>query len=247
MLSGDNRSLVIPADADTATPAQQIKAEGDTIADRLCAIRQTLPEHVQLVCVSKYKSRQQIMEAYQAGERLFAESRVQELVDKAATLPDDIQWHFIGHLQTNKVRQVLPVVSLIQSVDSEHLLQKISDEAVRLGKQVDVLLELHVAQEQTKTGFSLDEARELLSTVKVYNSTGFLTAFPSVRLRGLMCMASNTDDMEQVAAEFARVSDLAHEVFDDPILSMGMSEDYLVAIKQGSNMVRIGSAIFGER
>ncbi len=187
------------------------------------------------------------MEAYQAGERLFAESRVQELVDKAATLPDDIQWHFIGHLQTNKVRQVLPVVSLIQSVDSEHLLQKISDEAVRLGKQVDVLLEVHVAQEQTKTGFSIDEARELLSTVKVYNSAGYFTDFPSVRVRGLMCMASNTDDMEQVAAEFARVSDLAHEVFDDPILSMGMSEDYPVAIKQGSNMVRIGSAIFGER
>ena len=197
--------------------------------------------------MSKFKSRQQIMEAYAAGERHFAESRAQELADKYDSLPKDIHWHFIGHLQTNKVRDVVPRADLIQSVDSEHLLQKISDEAEKTERTVDVLLEVHVAEEQTKTGFSLDEARELLSKIKTYNSTPYFTAFPSVRVRGLMCMATNTDDEDKIASEFASVSELAHEFFENPIVSMGMTDDYQIAIANGSNMVRIGSAIFGER
>ena len=230
----------------TATDESSSDIQSD-MAERLHAVRQTLPDGVTLICVSKYKSRQLIMEAYRAGERHFAESRAQELADKYDSLPKDIQWHFIGHLQTNKVKDVVPRAALIQSVDSEHLLQKISDVAERLGKVQDVLLEVHVAQEQTKTGFSLEQARELLKDIHTYNSTGFFTAFPSVRVRGLMCMASNTDDKEQIAREFAAVSALAHEVFAEPIVSMGMSEDYEIAIQNGSNMVRVGTLIFGER
>ena len=206
------------------------------------------------------------MEAYNAGERNFGESRVQELLDKQHDLPDDIHWHFIGHLQTNKVKQIVPFVSLIHSVDSEHLLQKINDEAEKIGRRVDVLLEVHVAKEQTKTGFTEDELRDLFDKLTVYNSTPFLSALNNIRICGLMCMATNTDDQALIRQEFAHVRQLTDELFlnyrekanryntqqspitlDEPILSMGMSEDYLIAIEEGSTMVRIGSDIFGER
>ena len=218
-----------------------------SISSNIAHIRESLPAGVELVCVSKYHTAEQIMEAYDAGERHFAESRAKDFVGKYELLPKDIHWHFIGHLQTNKVRDVLPRAALIQSVDSERLLQKISDEAEKIGKIQDVLLEVHVAREQTKTGFSVEAARTLLQDMRTYNSTGIFAAFPSVRICGLMCMASNTDDDEQIACEFAEVNRLARECFDNPIVSMGMSDDYHIAIANGSNMVRVGSLIVGER
>ena len=205
-----------------------------SIKENIKAIRATLPEGVTLVCVSKFKPVEAIMEAYEAGERDFGESRVQELCAKQAALPKDIRWHFIGHLQTNKVRQIVPFVHLIHSVDSLHLLEVINSEAERIGRRVDVLLEVHTANEETKSGFAEIE------DVKIAR----LQNCKNVRVRGLMTMATNTDDEAEIHRCFRTLRAMAQ---DGDIVSMGMSDDYPLAIEDGANMVRIGSKIFGER
>lgn len=204
-----------------------------SIAENIKAVRRTLPEGVRLVCVSKFKPVAAIEAAYQAGERDFGESRVQELCAKQPVLPQDIRWHFIGHLQTNKVRQIVPFIHLIQSVDSVRLLQVIDAEAARINRVVDVLLEVHTAAETTKSGF-LPEEIALLP----------LGEWPHVRVCGVMTMATNTDDEREIRRCFRLAASVAGEL---PVLSMGMSDDYPIAIEEGSTMVRVGSAIFGER
>lgn len=214
-------------------------------------IRESLPDGVSLIAVSKYHSAEQIAEAYAAGCRDFGESRVQELKLKQATLPKDIRWHFIGHLQTNKVRDLLRLRPyLIQSVDSEHLLHAINAEAGKQGFVQDVLLELHVAAEETKSGFSIDEFDEQLALNSFTpSSINPLTEYPNIRIRGIMGMSTNTDDEPEIRRCFHAL----HEQYlrlcrlcsiDNAQLSMGMSDDYPIALSEGSTMVRIGSAIF---
>lgn len=219
----------------------------EPIGTRLEKIRATLPQGVSLVAVSKFHPAEAVLEAYAAGQRLFGESRAQELTAKAATLPADIRWHFIGHLQTNKVKPVVAAASLIESIDSERLLMAVDREAERQGKRTDVLLQVHVAREETKFGFSPEELLDLIRR-RVFES------LKAVHICGLMAMASNTDDTDRVRDDFMKVAALRDEVmriapdlrgFD--ILSMGMSHDYMTAIECGSNMVRVGTAIFGER
>lgn len=217
-------------------------------------VRDTLEEDVALLAVSKTHPAEYIQEAYDAGQRDFAENKVQELQTKVEVLPKDIKWHFIGHLQTNKVKYIVPYIHLIHTVDSMRLLQAISKEVVKYNaankaeRVVDVLLEVHIAQEETKTGLGIDELDGLLREwVK--------NPLEGVRIRGLMTMASNTDDMEQVEREFETMNQLnkriklqyfaGEESFDQ--LSMGMSGDYMLAQKHGSTMVRVGSRIFGAR
>ncbi len=218
------------------------------IAQNIAAIKAQLPAGVELVAVSKFHPVEALMEAYDAGQRIFGENRAQELAAKAPQMPADVQWHFIGHLQTNKVRLAVQHATMIQSVDSARLLALISKEAVKLGRTVDVLLQLHVAQEEAKTGFSVEE---LLAALTVEELQGL----PGVRIRGMMAMASLTDDRQQIAREFALVKstfDLVREEFfaDEPAfdtLSMGMSDDWPIAVEHGSTHVRIGTAIFGPR
>lgn len=212
-----------------------------SIISNIASLRQQIPDGVTLVCVSKFHPVTALAEAYEAGERHFGESRVQELVLKAPQLPDDIHWHFIGHLQTNKVKQIVPFVYLIQSVDSLNLLEKINLEASKINRVINVLIEVHVAQEETKTGFSLNEAEDLLCQHDLQYR------FPFVRIQGIMGMATNTDDFSQVRNEFARLHQLSASHPEFPVLSMGMSDDFAEAIAEGSNMVRIGSSIFGPR
>lgn len=213
------------------------------------SIRQSLPEHVALLAVSKYHSAEQIAEAYAAGCRDFGESRVQELKIKQATLPNDIRWHFIGHLQTNKVRDLLRLRPyLIQSVDSEHLLRAIDAEAAKQGIIQDILLELHVAREETKSGLSIDEFRSLIAAIKHQTSN-----IGNIRLCGLMGMATNTDDEQEIRRCFRALHEqfvwLQQQAPDHSplILSMGMSDDYPLAIEQGTTMIRLGSAVFGDK
>ena len=219
-----------------------------SVASEIERFTDELPANVRLVAVSKFHPVEKLMEAYSAGQRIFGESRVQELVQKAQEMPADVQWHFIGHLQTNKVRALLPHVSLIHSVDSERLLDCIDKEAERIGRTVDVLLQIHVAQEEAKFGFTLQEITQLANS-------GKLTAMSHVRVVGVMAMATNTDDDAEIRREFAE----AHHVFytlkdgcffgDEHFceLSMGMSDDYRLAIAEGATMVRIGTTIFGAR
>ncbi|MCF0178018.1 MAG: YggS family pyridoxal phosphate-dependent enzyme [Bacteroidales bacterium] len=214
-----------------------------SITANIAKIRETLPSNVKLVAVSKFKPVSSIIEAYEAGERAFAESRPQEFVQKVQQLPADIEWHFIGHLQTNKIKFVVPYASLIQSVDSEHLLVAIENYAAGIDKIQDVLLELHIAKEESKQGFSADELMELLP---------LLPQLSHIRVCGIMAMASLTDDMGQVKAEFDEAASIATEFtakagIESPQLSIGMTGDYKVAIGCGATMVRIGSAIFGAR
>ena len=213
------------------------------IGEKISYFRSILPAGVKLAAVSKFKPVEAILEAYDAGQRVFAENRPLEFADKARSLPADIEWHFIGHLQTNKVKNVVPYASLIQSIDSEHLLKAVNDCAARLGKVQDILLEVFVATEATKQGLSLDEAVDIASRILEY---------PNVRLRGVMAMATFTDDMEQVRREFSNAASIAAAVasaasIDKPEISMGMTSDWQVAVECGSTMVRIGTAIFGER
>jgi pyridoxal phosphate enzyme (YggS family) len=221
-----------------------------TIEEHIAKIRATLPKGVGLLCVSKFQPVEAIRAAYEAGERDFGESRVQELLLKQEALPKDIRWHFIGHLQTNKVKQIVPFVHLIHSVDSEHLLRCIDREAEKIGRTVDVLLELHVAREESKTGFSPEELDALIRVLQSDEN-----AYPHIRVRGVMGMATNTDDVaewrrcfREIAAAGKRLGEALGESTGDPmVISMGMSEDYQVAIEEGSTMVRIGSSIFGAR
>ncbi len=211
------------------------------ITDNIHKVRAHIPAHVTLVCVSKYQPVKAIREAYEAGERHFGESRVQELKTKIPLLPEDIRWHFIGHLQTNKVRDLLKLHPfLIHSVDSLRLLQTINDEAAKIGMVQDVLLEIHVAREETKSGFLPEEINDLMVNDLMVN-------YPHVRVRGLMTMATNTDDEAEIRRCFSTLKELSIVNSQFSILSMGMSDDYRIAIECGSTMVRIGSSIFGER
>jgi len=213
------------------------------IGGKIAFFKSQLPESVKLVAVSKFKPSEDILQAYEAGQRIFAESRPLELEGKAQALPSDIEWHFIGHLQTNKVKNVVPYATLIHSIDSEHLLKAVNDFAARAGKVQDVLLELFVATEETKQGLAAEEAVSLAARIG---------EFPNVRLRGVMAMASFTGDRAQIRSEFENAAAIGRAVaeaagIDDPELSMGMTADYDIAVSCGSTMVRIGSAIFGER
>lgn len=218
------------------------------IAENLAKVLVSLPEEVTLVAVSKFHPAESVAEAYTAGQRVFGESRAAELSAKAEILPGDIEWHFIGHLQSNKVKPVVAVASMIQSVDSERLLRRIDDEATRQERHIDVLLQVHVAQEETKFGFAPDE-------MMAFVSSGGVAGLRSVTVRGIMGMATNTDDDARVAADFATLRKLFDTLkkgamagnprFD--ILSMGMSHDRNLAIAAGSTMVRVGTDIFGQR
>lgn len=218
------------------------------IKETIQAIHEQLPPQTRLVAVSKYHPAEAIMEAYEAGQRIFGESHVQELQRKALELPQDIEWHFIGHLQTNKVKYIAPYVSLIHAVDSERLLAEIDKQGKRIGRSIPCLLQLHIAREDTKFGFSEEELISLLEN-------GTHLAYTSVNLCGLMCMASNVDDEEQIADEFARAHSLFLTIKDRYFkdntnfaqCSWGMSDDYPLAIAHGSTLVRIGSKIFGSR
>lgn len=217
------------------------------IKENIESILSKLPSDVCLVAVSKFHPAEDIAEAYAAGQRAFAESRPQELAAKVPALPADIEWHFIGHLQTNKLKMVLPYASLVQSVDSVHLLAEIEKWGKANGRVTDVLLELHVALEESKQGFYEEE---MLETMFKYFDGGY----PHVRIRGIMAMATNTTDEGTVRADFARAADFKaylDELFPEldgfTELSLGMSADWPIAVGEGSTMVRIGTAIFGER
>ena len=216
-----------------------------SIKDALRDIKDGLPLTVTLVAVSKFKSNEDILEAYNAGQRDFGENRPQELMKKMAELPSDIRWHFIGHLQTNKIKMVIAQSYLIHSVDSERLFDELNREALKRGLVKDILLQLYIAKEESKQGLSCEELNTILRKRGDY---------PALRICGLMGMASFVDDMSVVRAEFADLKQKFEELkssefSDDPyfsILSMGMSGDYNIAIEQGSTLVRIGSTIFYE-
>ena len=212
-----------------------------SIPQNIANIRDTLPKGVAMVCVSKFHSYEAIMEAYACGERDFGESRVQELLPKYEALPKDIRWHFIGHLQTNKVKQIVPFVHMIHSVDSVRLLETINKEAEKIRRRIKVLLEVHVAKEETKSGFTSEEFLSLNTKLSTLNY---------IDICGVMGMATNTEDQEEWRRCFREIKSLASHLSpmaSSPEISMGMSDDYLMAIEEGSTMIRIGSTIFGER
>ena len=218
------------------------------LSEKINKIQKTLPAGVRLVAVSKYHPASLIQEAYDAGQRIFGESHVQELVAKHDALPKDIEWHFIGHLQTNKVKYIAPFVSLIHAVDSERLLIEIDKQAKRSGRTIPVLLQVHVAKETTKFGFTPDELLNFMEN-------GEWRQYTNIRFSGIMCMATNTDDEALIASEFEQAKTLFHRIkekhFSDSDTfnecSWGMSGDYPIAIEHGSTLIRIGSMIFGER
>jgi pyridoxal phosphate enzyme (YggS family) len=213
-----------------------------SIADNLRLIRSQLPEHVTLIAVSKTKTNEEILEAYNAGQRDFGENRVQELVPKYEALPKDIRWHLIGHLQSNKVKYIAPFVHMIHSIDSEKLLAEVNKQAEKCNRVIPVLLQIFIAQEETKFGFSFEEASAVLSHSSEYTCT---------KISGCMGMATNTDSETQIAAEFASI----HTFFEEQrktfaelsTLSIGMSSDWQIAVENGSTMIRVGSSIFGIR
>ena len=216
-----------------------------SLKQKLSEVRASLPENVTLVAVSKTHPAELIEEAYKCGQRVFGESRPQELRAKYEALPKDIEWHMIGHLQTNKVKYIAPFVSLIHSADSARLLETIDREAGKCGRTIECLLEIHVAREETKSGWETDELRQ-------YIASGALHSLNNVRIRGIMGIATNTDDEELIRSDFERLAACKAELapfFGDEFdtLSMGMSDDYPLAVKCGSTMVRVGSLIFGER
>lgn len=220
----------------------------DDLRENIHSVRCTLQEGVQLVAVSKFHPASCVQAVYEAGQRVFGESREQELSVKFSELPKDIKWHFIGHLQTNKVKYIAPYVSMIEAVDSLKLLREIERQASRACRIIDVLLELHIAEEATKFGLTPDACRELLAD-------GEWREMSHVRICGLMMMASNTDDEERIKSEFNTALSLYNEFKRDyfadrpyfNVRSWGMSHDYVLAMQCGSNMVRVGTAIFGER
>lgn len=217
-----------------------------SIQKKLKEILSDLKEGVTLVAVSKTKPSAAILEAYNSGQRIFGENKVQELVNKEAELPKDIQWHMIGHLQSNKVKFIAPFVSLIHAVDSLKLLKEINKQAEKNNRKIDCLIQIHIAKEENKFGFDLDEARELFSG-------DLLKTLAGVHVRGLMGMATFSDDSSLIRSEFAMLKFFYEEIKSKPpskdfnILSMGMSGDYKIAMEEGSNMLRIGSTIFGSR
>lgn len=219
-----------------------------TLAERYARIKATLPPHVTLVAVSKTRTVDEIKALYDLGQRDFGENYPQELRDKQPLLPADIRWHFIGHLQTNKVKYIAPFVHLVHAVDSKRLLDELQKRAASAGRKIGVLLQMHIAQEETKHG--LDE-NELRATVANWDAT----RWPNLELKGFMGMASLTDDGAQVQREFARLGNVFREIRNGGTidtaafqeLSMGMSDDAELAITEGSTMVRIGTALFGKR
>lgn len=218
------------------------------VAEEIEKLRVEIPEGVRLVAVSKFHPVSMIEEAYRAGQRLFGESRVQELLEKIPQLPSDIQWHFIGHLQTNKVKQLVGNVAMIESVDSQKLIDLIDAESRKKNVMSRVLMQVHVAKEETKFGFSPEELKEYFEKREFEKLT-------NTHICGVMGMASNTEDMERVRADFAAIASIYNEIkaeiapdlrgFDS--LSMGMSHDWPIAVEEGANLIRIGSRIFGER
>ncbi len=216
-----------------------------SIASNLRDIKGSLPEGATLVAVTKYSEQEEIMEAYEAGHRVFGENKVQDLTAKYGAMPKDIEWQFLGHLQRNKVKYIAPFVSLIQACDSERLLAEINKQGAKVNRQIPCLLQVRIAQEESKFGL-------LPSDLKAMVESGSFANWPFVKVEGVMAMATNTSDNEQVAHEFA----IAKEVFDwlkehstganfeVRTLSMGMTQDYKIALSQGANMIRIGSAIF---
>lgn len=219
-----------------------------SIKENIRNVRKQLPKNVKLICVSKFHSNESILEAYDIGERVFGESRVQELRQKQETLPKDIEWHFIGHLQKNKVKYIAPFVSLIHSVDGEDLLIEINRCAEKSNRTINVLLQVHIAQEEQKFGFFEQELFDFFEK-------NTLERFPFVKICGLMGMATFTEDETQIEKEFMTLNKIFQKVktnyfFADSAfceLSMGMSDDFPIAVSHGSTMVRVGSLIFGER
>lgn len=218
------------------------------VAKNLKEVLGNLPEGVQLVAISKFHPNEYIEAAYAAGQRIFGESREQELRLKAEQLPKDIQWHFIGHLQGNKVKSIAPYISMIESVDTFKLMKEINKQAEKNNRVIDILLELHVADEETKFGFSFEACRSMLAE-------GLWKQMTNIRIRGLMMMASNVEDENQIASEMNKAADFFDEVKQDYFAdadyfserSWGMSHDYKIAVKCRSTMVRVGTTIFGAR
>lgn len=219
-----------------------------TIEHNLNKINSSLPDGVKLVAVSKTKSNEEIMEAYQTGQRIFGENKVQELVRKWESLPKDIEWHFIGHLQSNKVRLIAPFIAMVHSVDSLKILKTINDEAKQVGRVIPCLLQFHIASEESKYGFLPADAEHILSSIK-------LLELENVTIAGVMGMATYTNDVGQIKKEFFTLNEIfinlkavffhGNDKFSE--ISMGMSHDYHYAIENGSTMIRVGSTIFGER
>jgi pyridoxal phosphate enzyme (YggS family) len=210
------------------------------IAENISGLKQEIGQNVQLIVVSKYRNIEEIKEAYQAGQRLFAENRVQALLERKEALPNDIVWHLIGHLQSNKVKYIAPFISCIQSIDSLELLELVNQQAFKNGRTIDCLLQVHIAVEETKFGLSEVGCETIIEQAK---SKGL----SNVRIKGLMGMASNTDNQEQVKTEFLSLQALYNKLKDHngfDTLSMGMSSDYELAIACGSSMVRVGSKVF---
>lgn len=218
------------------------------IQEEIKSIQESLPGHVRLVAVSKFHPIEALEEAYAAGQRVFGESKVQEMTTKYEALPKDIEWHFIGHLQTNKIKYMAPYVALIHGVDSFKLLKEINKQAIKARRTIPCLLQIHIAREETKFGFSFDECRQMLEE-------GCWKELTHVSINGLMGMATNTDDESIIQQEFRSLETFFQEVKDayfsnQPAfkeISMGMSDDYPLAIAEGSTLVRIGSKIFGQR
>jgi pyridoxal phosphate enzyme (YggS family) len=211
-----------------------------SISENILLLKSQIPQQVTLIAVSKTKPNSSVLEAYQAGQKEFGENYVQELVDKQAELPKDINWHFIGHLQTNKVKYIAPFVYMIHGVDSIKLLTEINKEAKKNNRIINCLLQLYIAKEETKFGLDFEEASALLT------SNTFLD-LKHISIQGFMAMASNTDDEVQIENEFKSVVDFKNNFPQFPVLSIGMSSDYEIAIQQGSTHIRVGSLIFGER
>ena len=219
-----------------------------SIAQNIERITAQLPQGVKLVAVSKFHPIERLQEAYAAGQRIFGENRAQELAAKAPQMPSDVAWHFIGHLQKNKVRMIMPWASTIQSIDSTELLQLVNKEAARIDRHVNVLLQLHVAKEQTKSGFTIEEVLKAASE-------GAFNNLSNVTITGMMAMATFTSDMEQVASEFEQVHETFVKLRDNYFagderfkeISMGMSNDWPIAVQHGATLVRIGTDIFGQR
>ena len=212
------------------------------IADNTKKIRASIPESVELVAVSKTKSNEEIMQAYDVGQRVFGENKVQDMTAKNESLPKDIRWHMIGHVQTNKVKYMAPYVDLIHGVDSFKLLKEVNKQAAKNQRIISCLLQIHIAEEATKFGLSPDECKEVVIQAE---------ALENITIKGLMGMATFTDNVSQIEREFKSLKELFEDLKSDnkdfDILSMGMSGDYELAIKEGSTMIRVGSKIFGER
>lgn len=218
-----------------------------SVKENIQLIKQQLPDNVTLIAVSKTKPNEAILQAYEAGQREFGENYVQELVDKHEQLPKDIHWHFIGHLQSNKVKYIAPFVHLIHGIDSFKLLEEVNKQGKKNNRIINCLLQVYIANEETKFGLSFDECESILNSDELNNLN-------SIKICGFMAMATNTENETQIHREFKslkdfsdRMSSIQHTAFKPDYLSFGMSSDYKIAIEEGSNMIRIGSSIFGER